>query len=61
MESYYLHYNGVSVFVKEASFFEDQKRANPKWDTSAWKGPIHADSIDHARMIGERMVTKGEL
>lgn len=58
---FYVHYNGASVFVKEAEFFQQQKRDSPEWDTSAWVGPIDADGINHARDIGQRMVDRGEL
>ncbi|MFY2597286.1 hypothetical protein ACOTHJ_16025 [Achromobacter xylosoxidans] len=58
--SYYVHFNGVSVFVKEAEFFEQQKRDEPSWNTSRWKGPICADSIEQARSIGQQMADRGE-
>lgn len=61
MGRYFVHFNGAVVFVKEAAFFEQQRRENPKWDTSAWKGPIAADGVEHARMIGQQMVERGEL
>lgn len=58
---YYVHFNGFAVFVKEAEFFKQQKREAPSWNTSAWVGPIVADGVEHARMIGEQMVSNGEL
>jgi hypothetical protein len=59
--NFMIHYNGGAVFVKEYGFFQDQKRESPTWDTSAWKGPITADGIEHARLIGENMVREGKL
>lgn len=61
MPSYYIVHNGAAVFVKEAAFFQQQKIENPNWDTSRWKGPINADGVEHARMIGQQMVQQGKL
>ena len=61
MNRYYVHFNGFAVFVKEAEFLKQQKRDCPSWNTSAWVGPIAADGVEHARMIGEQMAQRGEL
>ena len=61
MENFYLCYNGAAVFVKEEGFFLRQKQQSPEWDTSAWRGPVAAEGVEHARMIGQRMVERGEL
>lgn len=56
-----IHYNGAAVYVKEREFFLAQKAESPNWDTSAWHGPIEADGVEHARMIGQGMVRAGTL
>jgi len=56
-----IHYNGAAVYVKEREFFLAQKKAAPTWDTSNWHGPIEADGIEHARLIGQNMVRDGKL
>ena len=61
MPAFYVHYNGAAVFVKEANFLQAQKKEDPNWDTSAWKGPVQADGVEHARMIGQQMVERGEF
>lgn len=61
MDQFYVHFNGAAVFVKEASFLQAQKEDSPDWDTSAWAGPISADGVNHARVIGQQMVDRGEL
>jgi hypothetical protein len=58
---FYVHFNGAAVFVKTASYFLQQKKENPSWNTSAWHGPIEAEGIEHARMIGEQLVREGKL
>jgi len=52
-EQFYVHYNGVSVFVKEAKFFESQGGLTSEWGKH-WFGPIEAESIYDARMKGYR-------
>lgn len=57
-----VHWNGGAVFVKERGFFLEQKAQNPTWTgSSAWVGPIQADGIEHARLIGQNMVNAGEI
>lgn len=61
MDRFFVCYNGAAVFVKEEQFFLQQKRESPQWDTSAWHGPIAADGVEHARMLGQAMVDRGEI
>lgn len=57
METYYIHRNqGNSVFVKEGSFFEEQGGLVDDWG-KGWK-KVYADSIEHARLIGETTLPK---
>lgn len=61
MALYYVHHNGAAAFAKEALFFQEQRRNDPSWDTSAWRGPINADGPSHARMLCEQMAQQGEF
>jgi hypothetical protein len=51
MAKYYVHYNGASVFVKEAGFFKSQGGLTDEWGKH-WRGPLTAESIHAARMKG---------
>jgi len=53
-ELFYVHYNGASVFVKEAEFFKSQGGLTADWG-KAWRGPIAAESIHEARMKGYQL------
>lgn len=47
---YYVHYSGVSVFVKDYELFEDQGGLREPWGKN-WK-PLIANSIEEARELG---------
>ena len=55
------HSNGAAVFVKELEFFNQQKAASPNWDTSAWKGPITAKTVEEARFVAKLAINKGQF
>lgn len=50
LKAYYVHYNGTSVFVKEADFFREQGGLTKRWGKN-WK-KIFAKSIEDARERG---------
>ena len=55
MKTYYVHKNaGKFIFVKEESFFISQGGLTAKWGR-AWR-KVQADSIEHARLIGQEML-----
>lgn len=58
--SYYVSFNGVSIDVREAGAFEQQKAAEPGLNAPNWKGPVNAHSEDHARAIGYQMAERGD-
>lgn len=47
--SYYIHHNGHSVFVKEAAFFIQQGGLTEEWG-KAWR-QVWARDIEHARTL----------
>lgn len=47
--THYIHHNGHSVFVKEATFFEAQGGLQDDWGKN-WR-PVVANSIEHARTM----------
>ena len=51
--THYVHYNGSSVFVKEASFFFSQGGLREPWGDK-WV-PVWAATIGEARRIGAGM------
>jgi len=60
MKDYYVHRNdGNAVFVKDGDFFIEQGGLTNSWG-KAWK-KVRADSIEHARLIGENLIPKKEI
>lgn len=59
MNSFYVSYNGFSVFVKESAFFISQGGLTEDWG-KGWT-LVYADTIEHARTKGELMVERGQL
>lgn len=53
MTTHYVHYNGATVFVKEAAFFVSQGGLQKEWGR-AWH-PVTATSIGDARRKGAEM------
>ena len=61
MQKYFVMRNsGQAVFVKEAEFFEAQKRESGPNDQTWWTHwtPVYAEGIEHARLIGETQLPK---
>ena len=51
MEKYYILVEPWAVYVKEGNFFESQGGLTSDWG-KYWR-PVYADSIEHARLIGQ--------
>ena len=51
--THYVHFNGATVFVKEAEFFRSQGGLTEDWGR-AWR-PITARSIGEARRKGAKL------
>lgn len=57
MRQFYVHFNGYSVFVKEAQYFRFQGGLTQEWGR-AWTGPLEAENVEAARRLGYIQLVK---
>lgn len=54
LQSFYVHWNGAAMFVKEAEFFIQQGGLTEPWG-KRWRGPIVARDVEDARVRAYEM------